>query len=254
MLGMLKAMRTTLAHLPKRKITEQYPEQRFPLPERSRGLFSVVINPATDEARCRACTLCETNCPVQVIRVNYRNTYDLPVVNQARIERVRLAAQKDVDLALLTSVIDQHYEQGTGLIALMQDTQSIYGYLPRAALQELSLHTGVSLSQIYGVATFYNQFRFQPPGKYHVQVCRGTACHVKGSLSVLEAVKRALSVEPGQTTRDGMFSLEVVACIGACGLAPVICINGEFHAKVTPDSIKIILEEYRTKAVDHAQQ
>ncbi|NLW86919.1 MAG: NAD(P)H-dependent oxidoreductase subunit E, partial [Planctomycetes bacterium] len=122
------------------------------------------------------------------------------------------------------------------------------------AVLQVGRHLDLPASKIFGVATFYNQFRFQPPGKYHVQVCRGTACHVKGSLSVLEAVKRALSVEPGQTTRDGMFSLEVVACIGACGLAPVICINGEFHAKVTPDSIKIILEEYRTKAVDHAQQ
>ena len=98
------------------------------------------------------------------------------------------------------------------------------------------------------MATFYNQFRFQPQGKFHVQVCRGTACHVKGSASLLEAVKRELKVEPGQTTRDGLFSLEVVACIGACGLAPVICVNGEFHAGVSNQKLPRILDSYRRKA------
>lgn len=243
MLGMLKAMRTTLAHLPKRKITEQYPEQRFPLPERSRGLFSVVINPATDEARCRACTLCETNCPVQVIRVNYRNTYDLPVVNQARIERVRLAAQKDVDLALLTPVIAQHYEQGTGLIALMQDTQSIYGYLPRVALQELSLHTGVSLSQIYGVATFYNQFRLSPIGKNLINVCHGTACHVAGAPGITEALEDELGVASGRTTSDLLFTLDSVACMGACSQAPVMRIGERTFGNLTPDKTRKIIRD-----------
>ena len=97
------------------------------------------------------------------------------------------------------------------------------------------------------MATFYNQFRFHPPGECHIQVCRGTACHVKGSAAVLRAVKHALKIEPGQTTRDGRFSLEVVACIGACGLAPVISVAGEFHAGVAPDDIEGILDAYREK-------
>ncbi len=101
------------------------------------------------------------------------------------------------------------------------------------------------------MATFYNQFRFQPQGKFHVQVCRGTACHVKGSAAILDAVRRELKVEPGQTSRDGLFSLEVVACIGACGLAPVICINGEFHAGVTTQKVGKILDSYRRKAAQH---
>ena len=98
---------------------------------------------------------------------------------------------------------------------------------------QIGQHLRLPASKIYGVATFYNQFRFQPQGRNHVQVCRGTACHVKGSAAILEAVKRELKIDAGQTTRDGQFSLEVVACIGACGLAPVICVNGEFHAGVT---------------------
>jgi NADH-quinone oxidoreductase subunit E len=102
------------------------------------------------------------------------------------------------------------------------------------------------------VATFYNQFRFQPLGRFHVQVCRGTACHVKGSAKVLDAMVRELKINPGQTTRDGLFSLEVVACIGACGLAPVISVNGEFFAGVTPEKIKKILNSFRRKATDES--
>ena len=108
-------------------------------------------------------------------------------------------------------------------------------------------HLGLPASKIYGVATFYNQFRFQAPGKHHVQVCRGTACHVKNSATVLDAVKRALKIEPGQTTRDGAFSLEVVACIGVCGLAPVIRVDDEFYAGMTADKVRKILDSYRKK-------
>jgi iron-hydrogenase subunit gamma len=134
------------------------------------------------------------------------------------------------------------------LIPILQDIQEAHGYLERAAVLRVGEYLALPASKIYGVATFYNQFRFEPAGKFHVQVCRGTACHVKGSAGVLEALKRELKIDAGQTTRDGLFSLEVVACIGACGLAPVICINGEFHAKLSPDDVKGILGEYRRKA------
>jgi NADH-quinone oxidoreductase subunit E len=103
------------------------------------------------------------------------------------------------------------------------------------------------VAKIYGVATFYNQFRFQPQGRYHVQICRGTACHVKGSAQLLETLQQELNVAPGQTSRDGMFSLEVVACIGACGLAPVMCVNGEFHAKLTTEKVREVIREYRRR-------
>ena len=134
------------------------------------------------------------------------------------------------------------------LIPILQEVQEAHGYLSKEAIVRIGEHLGLPSSKIYGVATFYNQFRFQPNGKYHVQVCRGTACHVKNSLAVLEALKQALGVGPGQTTRDGAFSLEVVACIGACGLAPVITINGEFYAGVSPKKVRDIIENVREEA------
>lgn len=145
--------------------------------------------------------------------------------------------------------------QGAGrdaLIPILQEVQEAQGFLSRDAVVEIGRHLGLPASKIYGVATFYNQFKFQAPGRFHVQVCRGTACHVKGSAAVLDALCRELDVKPGQTTKDGLFSLEVVACIGACGLAPVIAINGEFHAGVTSDRVKRIVGAYRRKAEDHA--
>jgi len=134
------------------------------------------------------------------------------------------------------------------LIPILQAVQEVTGFLSREAVVRIGRHLDLPASKIYGVATFYNQFRFQAPGRYHIQVCRGTACHVKGSAAVLEALQRVLQIEPDQTTRDGLFSLEVVACIGACGLAPVISVNGEFHAKVSGEDVKGILDEYRKMA------
>lgn len=131
------------------------------------------------------------------------------------------------------------------LIPILQDLQMYEGYLAENTLKEVSQMLGLPMSKIYGVASFYNQFRFQPVGKYHLLVCRGTACHVKGSAKILRAVQNELKVEPGQTTRDGLFTLDTVACIGACGLAPVLCINGEFHAKMTPEKAVELLTTIR---------
>jgi NADH-quinone oxidoreductase subunit E len=146
----------------------------------------------------------------------------------------------------IQDILDRYSNAGRdALIPLLQDVQGAQGYLSREAIAQIGTHLKLPASKIYGVATFYNQFRFQPLGRFHIQVCRGTACHVKGSLGVLDAIRQELNVEPGKTTRDGLFSLEVVACIGACGLAPVITINGEFHANLTPQKVRRILEELR---------
>lgn len=150
----------------------------------------------------------------------------------------------------IDEILERHPDAGRdSLIPILQEVQAACGYVPKDAVIRIGRHLGLPASKIYGVATFYNQFRFSPPGRFHVQVCRGTACHVKGSAKVLDAVKRALNVEPGQTGRDGLFSLEVVACVGACGLAPVICVNGEFHAGMTPEKVKRILDDYRKRAL-----
>jgi len=126
----------------------------------------------------------------------------------------------------------------------------MHGYLSRDSVVRIGRHLGLPTSKVYGVATFYNQFRFQPQGRFHIQVCRGTACHVKGSAKVLETVERCLKIRAGETTRDGLFSLEVVACVGACGLSPVISVGGEIFAGVKPEAVKGILDSFRKKASD----
>ena len=133
------------------------------------------------------------------------------------------------------------------LIPLLQDVQDAGGYISQEDITEIGKFIGIPASKIYGVATFYNQFRFHPVGKYHIQICRGTACHVLGSATVQDTIQDILGLKPGMTTRDGIFSLEVVACIGACGLAPVISVNGRFHGNVSKDSVEKIIQEYRSQ-------
>jgi len=146
----------------------------------------------------------------------------------------------------LQDILDKYSEKSRDqLIPILQDIQEYVGYLSEESIVKVGKHLGIPVSKIYGVATFYNQFRFQAVGKYHIQVCRGTACHVLGSLTVLEELQHILKIKQGTTSRDGLFSIEVVACIGACGLAPVISINGEFYAKVTRESIKEIIQSIK---------
>lgn len=131
------------------------------------------------------------------------------------------------------------------LIPLLQDIQTEYGWLSEKNVIEVSNFLQIPVSNIFGVATFYNQFRFQPVGKYHIQICRGTACHVLGSSTVLKEFEKKLKIKAGETSKDGLFSIEIVACIGACGLAPVISVNGEFHAKLKPEDITTIIDNYK---------
>jgi NADH-quinone oxidoreductase subunit E len=135
----------------------------------------------------------------------------------------------------------------SNLIALLQAVQEIYGYLPEGALQEVSDFVGLPLSRVYGVATFYNQFRLTPLGEIVIRVCRGTACHVCNSANILFTIETNLGIKAGQTTRDKRFTLETVACIGACSIAPVITINDEYHGKVTVKEIPNILKKYNVQ-------
>jgi NADH-quinone oxidoreductase E subunit len=152
----------------------------------------------------------------------------------------------------IESILDRYpHAKRDALIPILQEVQERLGYLSKEAVIRIGQHLGLPASKVYGVATFYNQFRFQPTGRFHIQVCRGTACHVKNSAMVLETVKRELKIDTGQTTRDGVFSLEVVACVGACGLAPVICINGEFFASMSPKKARKLLESYQERAEEN---
>jgi NADH-quinone oxidoreductase subunit E len=129
------------------------------------------------------------------------------------------------------------------LIAILQEVQSRVGYLPEEAMQRVAKHVGVPESEVYGVATFYSQFRLKPGGKRTIRVCQGTACHVQGGAVILKAIEDELGVGPGGTTSDGNFTLETVACLGACALAPNMTVDDEMYGQLTPEKSLEILQE-----------
>ena len=130
------------------------------------------------------------------------------------------------------------------LIPLLQKFQEKYGYISAEAITYLSRFLKISENQIYGVASFYSQFRFSPPGRNSVKVCLGTACHVRGGQILCEALQRELEVAPGQTTKDRKFDLERVACLGCCALAPVVQVNADIHSRMTVIRLKTVLDKY----------
>jgi NADH-quinone oxidoreductase subunit E len=149
-----------------------------------------------------------------------------------------------VDASKLDAIIRMYDGKKSNLIAILQKVQEEYRYLPEDALIYIGTKMeGLSPATVYGVATFYAQFSLDPKGKYEVKVCDGTACHVRGSMPVLNAIKAHLNLKDGQmNTPDGLFSLETVSCLGACGLAPVCVINGKVYPQMTSDAIKVILD------------
>jgi len=162
-----------------------------------------------------------------------------------RIERIRTESdtieKKAINLALLDPLITKYKGKKGSMIPLLQGTQDIFGYIPQEVFLRLSQKTGLELSEMYGVATFYAQFRLSPVGKNIVKVCHGTACHVQNSNSITDALKDALKVEDGGTTEDGLITLESVACLGCCSLAPVMMIGDETYGKLTgAQSVKIV--------------
>lgn len=156
-----------------------------------------------------------------------------------------MATHKTIDFSAIDKVLESYECKKSNLIAILQRIQEIYRYLPLDALTYVGTKIeGLSPATVYGVATFYAQFSLDPKGKYEIKLCDGTACHVRGSMPVLDAVRGKLGLSPEKsTTDDGMFSLETVSCLGACGLAPVIVINGKVYPKMTADAVKVALDE-----------
>ena len=152
---------------------------------------------------------------------------------------------RKIGLSLISGVLDEYAEVKGSLITILQNTQDIYGYLPREAVELISQCTGIATSEIMGVATFYTQFRFEPVGKYLIMLCQGTACHVNSSELILQTIKDELGIDDGQTTEDGLFSLKCVACLGCCSLSPVMMINEDTYGSLTPDKTKKILRQLR---------
>ena len=162
-----------------------------------------------------------------------------------RITRLTAEIEKkethDVDLSLLAPLITRYKGKKGSVIPLLQGAQDIYGYIPRAVFEKISQETGLELSEMFGVATFYAQFRLAPVGKYIIKVCHGTACHVQNANELTESLEEILQVKDGETTDDRLFTLESVACLGCCSLAPVMMIGDNTYGKLTGnEAVKVI--------------
>ena len=144
----------------------------------------------------------------------------------------------------LSQILDPYRRQKGSLIPVLQKVQEELGYLPEEAISEIAYFLGVSKNEVYGVASFYSQFRFKRPGEHTVRVCQGTACHVLGGPQVLAAVERELCIQAGETTEDYKFGIETVACFGSCALAPVMVVDKTVYGRITPAKAKKILNEY----------
>ena len=164
-------------------------------------------------------------------------------MNEAKL--VNAAQSEEIDYIELDRIIEEEFNNDKeNLIMMLQAIQRRYNYLPRTTLTYLSEKTGIPLSQIYGVGTFYSTFSLEPRGKNIISICLGTACHVRGGGRIRDRIEENLSIRNGETTQDMRFTLESVRCIGCCSLGPVIKINDDIHGRVTSDNVKKILDKY----------
>ena len=145
----------------------------------------------------------------------------------------------------ITDIVNRYKDEETPLMIILEAIQTEYGYIPLEVQELVSSLTGIPVAEIYGVVTFYSFFSLTPKGKYIIGVCLGTACYVKGSQLVLDKFCELLGIKPGQTTDDGLFTIDVLRCIGACALAPAVTINGKVYSQVQVDNVKNIIAEYR---------
>jgi NADH-quinone oxidoreductase subunit E len=166
-----------------------------------------------------------------------------------RVERIKPViveeSVQEEDLSLINPLIEKYKGKKGSLIPLLQGTQNIYGYIPHKAFEKLAAETGLELSDMYGVATFYAQFRLKPVGKHIIKVCHGTACHVQNANTITDSLQEALKVKDGETTPDGLFTLESVACLGCCSLAPVMMIGDDTFGKLTGSAAVKIVKNIR---------
>lgn len=147
----------------------------------------------------------------------------------------------------LQTIFDQYPSHDDYLIMILNDVQEHFGYIPVYAQELIAKHLHVSMAHVYGVITFYSRFSLRPKGKYVVSVCMGTACFVKGSNTLMDGLCQKLNIKPGQTTPDGLFSIDEVRCVGACGLAPVFMINDEVYGKATPSLLNQTIDQLKAK-------
>ena len=148
---------------------------------------------------------------------------------------------------VINEICDRYAQEKTPLMMILSDIQNEYGYIPLEVQQIVSKRTGISVAEIYGVVTFYSFFSLEPKGKYVIGCCLGTACYVKGAQMIIDKFCELLKVKPGQTTEDGLFTIDALRCIGACGIAPAVTINGKVYPKMTVDAVPGVVAEYLAK-------
>ena len=158
-----------------------------------------------------------------------------------------MAHLSDAAVAKIEAICDRYAAEKTPLIMILSDVQKEFGYVPLDVQEVISAKTGISVAEIYGVVTFYSLFSLEPKGKYVIGCCLGTACYVKGAQQVIDQFCEILGIQPGQTTEDGLFSIDALRCIGACAAAPAVSINGRVYARVKVDDVSQILASYRER-------
>lgn len=159
-----------------------------------------------------------------------------------------MAHLSEAAVAQINAICDRYVDERTPLMMILSDIQKEYGYIPLEVQELVSEKTGISVAEIYGVVTFYSFFSLQPKGKYVIGCCLGTACYVKGAQQVIDKFSEIIGIKPGETSADGLFTLDALRCIGACGIAPAVQINGKVYPKLEVSAIPRIIEEYRKEA------
>ena len=156
-----------------------------------------------------------------------------------------MAHLSEAAVAQITEICNRYVDEKTPLMMILSDIQKEYGYIPLEVQELVSKKTGASVAEIYGVVTFYSFFSLKPKGKYVIGCCLGTACYVKGAQQVIDKFSEILGIRPGETTEDGMFTIDALRCIGACGIAPAVSINGKVYPKVAVSNVPKIIDELR---------
>lgn len=160
-------------------------------------------------------------------------------------EVITLETKTEISIQNTKKILEKYPKDKRYTLAILQDIQRNYDYIPKEAISEVSNYIESPLSEVYTIATFYKALSLKPKGKYVIKVCNGTACHIRGSDKVLDAIKSSLNIQPGETSEDGLFSIEIVNCVGACALAPVMVINDKYYGNMTKDKVHQVLDEIR---------
>jgi len=158
--------------------------------------------------------------------------------------------KKTENINRVFQIIQKYPKEKRYTLAILQDIQKEYDFIPRESIDEISNYLEIPITSVYSIATFYKALSLKPKGKYIIKVCNGTACHIRGSDKILDEINSLLKIKPGQTTEDGLFSVEIVNCVGACALAPVMVINDKCFGSMTKDKVKEVLDSYRRQEND----